>query len=94
MTEKICLISGVGPGTGASLAKRFSDGGYQIAMLARDQKRLASLENDIDGARGYVCDVADEAAVSETVGSIVEEMGQPEIFIHNAVGAVLVISWK
>ena len=88
MTEKICLISGVGPGTGASLAKRFSDGGYQIAMLARDQKRLASLENDIDGARGYVCDVADEAAVSETVGSIVEEMGQPEIFIHNAVGAV------
>ena len=40
MSEKICLISGVGPGTGAALARRFAGGGYRVAMLARDENRL------------------------------------------------------
>jgi|TARA_B110000444_G_C18773589_1_gene563814 NADP-dependent 3-hydroxy acid dehydrogenase YdfG len=88
VSEKICLITGVGPGTGASLAKRFTEGGYRVAMIARDRERLMSLEHQIDGAKGYVCDVSDEIASNETVNAIVREMGQPEIFIHNAVGAV------
>ena len=34
--EKVCLLTGVGPGTGAALARRYSSGGYKVAMLARD----------------------------------------------------------
>ena len=44
MSDKVALITGVGPGTGASLARRFSKGGYKVAMLARDVSRLNSLE--------------------------------------------------
>ena len=47
MDDKVCLISGVGPGTGASLARRFAAGGYRIAMLARNQERLQALEAEI-----------------------------------------------
>ena len=34
--EKICLIAGVGPGTGKASAKLFSENGYKVAMLARN----------------------------------------------------------
>jgi NAD(P)-dependent dehydrogenase (short-subunit alcohol dehydrogenase family) len=40
MTDKICLITGVGPGTGTALVHRFAEGGYKVAMLARNQARL------------------------------------------------------
>jgi NADP-dependent 3-hydroxy acid dehydrogenase YdfG len=59
MSETVCLITGVGPGTGASLARRFGASGYRVAMLARDSTRLGILEHEIPGAMGFVCDVAD-----------------------------------
>ena len=86
MAGPVCLITGVGPGTGASLSRRFAQGGYRVAMLARTQERLTQLENEIADSRGYVCDVSDEASVNKTVAQIKEEMGAPEILIHNAVG--------
>ena len=86
MAGPVCLITGVGPGTGASLSRRFAQGGYRVAMLARTQERLTQLENEIADSRGYVCDVSDEASVNKAVAQIKEEMGAPEILIHNAVG--------
>ncbi len=86
MAGPVCLISGVGPGTGAALSRRFSAGGYRVAMLARNQDRLAQLEKEIAGSAGYVCDVSDEAAVNAVVARVKEEKGAPEILIHNAVG--------
>ena len=38
---KVCLITGVGPGTGSALVRRFAEGGYSVAMLARNEERLA-----------------------------------------------------
>ena len=83
--DKICLISGVGPGTGAALARRFAKGGYRIAMLARDVKRLGDYEREINGAKAYPCDVTDAAAVARTVAAVRADMGEPDILIHNAV---------
>ena len=83
--DKICLISGVGPGTGAALARRFAKGGYRIAMLARDVKRLGDYEREINGAKAYPCDVTDAAAVARTVAAVRADMGEPDVLIHNAV---------
>lgn len=86
MAEPICLITGVGPGTGAALSRRFTRGGYRIAMLARDRERLTRLEAEVTGSRGYVCDVTDEAAINDTVAQVKDDLGSPEVVIHNAVG--------
>lgn len=86
MAEPICLITGVGPGTGAALSRRFARGGYRVAMLARDRERLTRLETEIADARGYVCDVTDEAAINDTVARVKDDLGSPEVVIHNAVG--------
>jgi NADP-dependent 3-hydroxy acid dehydrogenase YdfG len=86
MSLPVAVISGVGPGTGAAVARRFAAGGYAVAMLARNQERLAALEKEIDGARAYVCDVTDEAAIDTALGRIRAELGAPSVLVHNAVG--------
>ena len=86
MAQPIAVISGVGPGTGSALARRFAAGGYRVAMLARNEKRLAALEQELAGAKGYVCDVADPAQVEATSGAIERHLGAPSVLVHNAVG--------
>lgn len=81
----VCLITGVGDGTGAALVRRFAAGGYRVAMLARKAERLRALEREIAGTRGFVCDVGDLEALAETLAAVQTEMGRPAIVIHNAV---------
>lgn len=86
MARPVCIISGVGPGTGAALSRRFAAGGYQVAMLARTEERLSQLERDIPHTTGFGCDVSDQAAVDTTLAAIKANLGAPEVLIHNAVG--------
>ena len=85
MSGEVCLITGVGPGTGSALARRFAEG-YRVAMLARKAERLAELEQELPSARAYPCDVSDETQLRSTYEKIVADMGPPRVVIHNAVG--------
>ena len=78
----LALITGVGPGTGAALVRRFSEGGYRVAMLARDADRLRALEAEVPNAIAVPCDVADAAALATAVAAV----GAPRVVVHNAVG--------
>ena len=51
MPEKgpVCLITGLGDGTGGACARRFAAGGYRIAMLARTKERLDRFEVELEG---------------------------------------------
>jgi NADP-dependent 3-hydroxy acid dehydrogenase YdfG len=86
MAESVCVISGVGPGTGSALVRRFAAGGYRIAMLARNAERLADLAGQVPAAKAYVCDVSDQSQVDATMALVEREMGAPSVLIHNAVG--------
>ena len=88
MTDErpVALVSGVGPGTGAAIARRFARGGYAVAMLARSRERLDALEREIDHARGYACDVTDEATLDAAIGRVRSDLGAPSVLVHNAVG--------
>jgi NAD(P)-dependent dehydrogenase (short-subunit alcohol dehydrogenase family) len=86
MERPTAVVTGVGPGTGAAIARRFSAGGYRVAMLARDRERLAALEGEISGARAYACDVAEEAQIDAVLGAVRSELGAPSVLVHNAVG--------
>ena len=83
--KPVCLITGVGDATGAALARRFAAGGYRVAMLARSESRLRSLERDIPGSRAFPCDVGDLPALTQTVDIVRSDMGAPTVLIHNAV---------
>jgi NAD(P)-dependent dehydrogenase (short-subunit alcohol dehydrogenase family) len=85
MAKKVCIVAGVGPGTGTALARRFAAGGYRVAMLARNAERLEALEREIDGSRGYSVDVTDGARVKQSLERIRSELGPPSVLVHNAV---------
>src|SRR5579864_3389664 len=82
MSQKVCVISGVGPGTGAAIARRFAAGGYRVAMLARNADRLAALEKEIPDSIAAPCDVADAVALEHALA----DLGDAKAVVHNAVG--------
>jgi NADP-dependent 3-hydroxy acid dehydrogenase YdfG len=79
------MITGLGEGTGGYTAKKFSKEGYRIAMLARSVERLERFEKELEGSKGYICDVSNIDHLKETCSKIKNEMGSPEVLIHNAV---------
>jgi NAD(P)-dependent dehydrogenase (short-subunit alcohol dehydrogenase family) len=82
----VALVTGVGPGTGAAIARRFARGGYAVAMLARNRDRLVSLEREVPNSHAYPCDVTDEAQLDATIEAIRADLGAPKVLVHNAVG--------
>jgi NAD(P)-dependent dehydrogenase (short-subunit alcohol dehydrogenase family) len=54
MAEPICVISGVGPGTGTALVRRFASEGYRVAMLARTPERLAGVAAQVPLAKAFL----------------------------------------
>ena len=75
MSTPVCLITGVGPGTGSALARKFAEGGYRVALLARSGERLAALEKELPNAKGYRCDVSDLAQVEATASAVERDLG-------------------
>ncbi len=84
MPNPVCVITGVGPGNGASLTRRFAAAGYRVAMLARSRQVLAEMEAAVPAARGYALDVGDVAAVAEVFSRIRADLGSVDVLIHNA----------
>ncbi|MDR6834063.1 MULTISPECIES: SDR family NAD(P)-dependent oxidoreductase [unclassified Sphingopyxis] len=81
-TKPLALVTGVGPGTGASVVRRFAEGGYRVAMLARNADRLTALAHEIPDTIALPCDVSDADALKQAIDSV----GAPRVVVHNAVG--------
>ena len=81
--RKIAIVAGVGPGTGAALARRFDAEGYRVALLARDKTFSEELAPKLDGARAYACDVSDEGSVAAAMGAIRADMGEASALLYN-----------
>jgi NADP-dependent 3-hydroxy acid dehydrogenase YdfG len=86
MTKPVCVISGVGPGTGSSLVRRFVAGGYRVAMLARNAARLQALGSELPDAHAFACDVSNAAQVDAAIEAIETKLGAIDVLVHNAVG--------
>ena len=88
MSKGVALITGVGPGTGASLVRKFAADGYQVAMIARNAERLARLADETPGAYAFPADVCDLDQFEGAIGKVESTLGAPTVVVHNAVGGV------
>ena len=84
--NRIALVTGVGPGTGLALVRRFVAGGYQVAMIARNAERLAGFARQLPGCHAYPADVTQPSQLDEAMDRIQAELGHPQVLLHNAVG--------
>lgn len=87
-TRKVCLVTGVGPGTGRALVERFAQE-YEVMMLARNSERLDAIAAAVPHSHSYPCDVTDLEQLHATLASITADHGAPQVLLHNAVGAAI-----
>ena len=84
MSDPVCIVTGVGPGTGSALVRRFARD-YPVAMISRDADRLSALADTVANTYAYPADVTDFDAITDIVGRVRADLGRPAILIHNAV---------
>jgi NAD(P)-dependent dehydrogenase (short-subunit alcohol dehydrogenase family) len=96
MTSKlIAIIAGVGPGTGAAVARKFSTA-YPVVLLARTPSSYESLAAEINAAGGRALgistDVSSASSLASAVTAIKSEFGNDvaaAAAIFNASGAFM-----
>ena len=85
--KPVAVVIAVGPGTGASLARRFAKD-YAIAINARSADYLRTLGDELRKGGAQVLeipgDIGDPAQVSSAFARVRAELGDPEILLYNA----------
>ncbi|KAM3415646.1 hypothetical protein BST61_g9166 [Cercospora zeina] len=76
MSTPIAIVAGVGPGTGAEVARRFS-GSYPVVLLARDSQNLEGIAEEINkgGGRavGIIANVSNPESMKNAFRKIEQE---------------------
>ena len=85
---KMAWVTGGSYGIGFAIGEALAIAGARIAFNCRDKEHLETAlaqyaEKGID-AKGYVCDVVDEAAVRALVSRIEADLGPVDILVNNA----------
>jgi NAD(P)-dependent dehydrogenase (short-subunit alcohol dehydrogenase family) len=88
LSGRTAVITGGNRGLGEAMAKALSEAGAQIALVARDVKRLESVRDAIAKTGGtaalFVGDVTREEDVAAVARAIQAQFGHPQILVNNA----------
>jgi NAD(P)-dependent dehydrogenase (short-subunit alcohol dehydrogenase family) len=86
-SRPVIVVVGAGPGVSGSVARRFADEGYDVALLGQDQAVLDELVPDLEGrgaAVGHaVADVTDVQAARDAVRRFGEHTGRIDVLHFN-----------
>ncbi|WP_054095024.1 SDR family oxidoreductase [Pseudomonas sp.] len=88
LQDKVIIITGGGQGLGRAMAEHLAGKGARLALVDLNQERLdeavAACKAAGGDARAYLCNVADEAQVSDMVTRVVEDFGGLHGLVNNA----------
>jgi NADP-dependent 3-hydroxy acid dehydrogenase YdfG len=86
--SKTIVICGYGPGISAAVANRFGREGFQVALLARDEQRLAAgaaaLEARGIRAAAFRADLSHEAEIERAFEAVRTKLGPLTVLHWNA----------
>lgn len=87
MDKKILTVVGMGPGISNSVAEKFAKEGFAIAMIARNEQRLADYKSKFDksGIDSYyvAADAGNENSLVDAFKNIHSNFGNTEILHYN-----------
>ena len=87
---KTIVVVGFGPGISTGVAKRFGSEGFSVALIARNERRLASgvaaLQASGIRAAAFTADASDPAAIREAIAEARRELGPVSVLHWNAHG--------
>jgi len=85
--KPVAVITGVGPGLGAALARQFATT-YAVAILARKADYLKALADELRQGGATVmdlpCDVGDRTQMANAFRTIRADLGEPTLLLYNA----------
>lgn len=85
---KIVLISGASRGLGLELARGFAAEQANVALMARDQERLAEAARELESHGAAImtiqADVTRREDVHRAVGAVVDKFGGVDVLVNNA----------
>lgn len=88
LKDKTIIVTGSGQGLGRAMAEHLAGKGARLALLDLNQERLdeavAACKAAGGDARAYLCNVADEEQVSQTVALVADDFGGLDGLINNA----------
>src|SRR5258707_13398390 len=88
LSGRTAVITGASRGLGEAMARALSDAGAQVALVARDVKRLESVRVAITGRGGtaavFAGDVTREEDVGQAARAVNERFGHPQNLLNNA----------
>jgi 3-oxoacyl-[acyl-carrier protein] reductase len=86
LAAKVAIITGASKGTGVVMGKQFADAGAKVLMVARNEQAVKeAAEAAGNGAIGMRADVTNETDVVAMVDRALNEWGQVDILLNNAV---------
>src|SRR5579872_7268740 len=87
LKDQVAIVTGAGRNIGEETAKLFASEGATIAVVDLDRSRAdkvtAAINSSGGRAKSFVCDVAQESQIVETVRSVAREWGRLDILINN-----------
>ena len=88
----LAVITGASAGVGRATARQFAARGYDVAIIARNEARLAAAAAELRGtgvrALPIAADVADAGAVEAAAERIDAELGPIDIWVNNAMATI------
>lgn len=88
LTDRVVVVSGVGPGLGQAIAVRCAHAGADLVLVARTESRLAEVAKEVEaaGRRAVVvpADITDDAAIERVRQVADDEYGRVDALVHNA----------
>lgn len=92
MHESCCVIVGAGPGLGLNVARRFAQGGFDIALISRDQSKLDGLAETLNSegytAIGFAADAAIEQELQSAFSRIAQWNDDIGALVYNAAAMI------
>jgi NAD(P)-dependent dehydrogenase (short-subunit alcohol dehydrogenase family) len=85
---KVVVVTGGSSGIGHATAQMMARAGARVAVVARDEEKLAravaGIRDDGGEAQGFAADLSDMEACDGVIDRIAAEMGPIEILVNNA----------
>ena len=97
-SSQTVVVTGASAGVGRATAHRFARGGWNVALIARDQPALEQVAHEVEelGGTGMVfpLDVTDAPAMFAAADAVATRCGGIDVWVNDAMVTVFSPVWK